>query len=92
MIKDLIDFFENAPLEEVTAKLKSYGVEFIENEVNNYNKILENKKLNISASSYTAKINSKLTYKSIDKIKVDYSLGISNFNQTYSNFEIGEIA
>lgn len=92
MMKKLMNFFENAPLEEVTAKLKSYGVEFTENEVNKYNQILENKKIVISEDNYTAEINYKLTYKKINKIKTDYTLEIKNLSQTYSSCEIGEIA
>ncbi|MCD5407113.1 MAG: hypothetical protein LRZ99_05430 [Desulfotomaculum sp.] len=36
MLKDLITFFETAPLSEVTAKLKKHGVEFIPNRVSDF--------------------------------------------------------
>lgn len=92
MMKKLIDFFENAPLEDVTSKLKSYGIEFTENEVNKYNQMLENKKFIISNVKYTVEIDSKLTYKKIDRIQTDYKFEMKSFNQTYSSYEMGEIA
>lgn len=92
MIKNLIDFFENASIEEVTSKLKSYNVEFVTDEVNKYENILESKKISISKIKYNAEINSKLTYKTFKEINTNYKFEFKEINQTYSNCKIGDVA
>lgn len=42
-MKKIVNFFENAPLEEITEKLKVYGVGFTENKVDKKNQVLENR-------------------------------------------------
>lgn len=93
MIKDLIDFFENASLEEVTMKLKQYDIEFVDNKIDRYDYMLEKPKIFVSSESYSAKINSKLTYKKLEKIRTDYRFeSKDNLKNIYSSFEMGEAA
>lgn len=93
MLKDLINFFENAPLDEVTSELKKYNVEFIKNNVEKYNNILNKSQKIIFNDSYNATVNSKLTYKRVSNINTDYNIDInSNINMLYSEVGIGEAA
>lgn len=93
MLKDLINFFENAPLDEVTSELKKYNVEFIKNNVEKYNNILNKSQKIIFNDSYNATVNSKLTYKRVSNINTDYNIDInSNINMLHSEVGIGEAA
>lgn len=93
MLKDLINFFENAPLDEVTSELKKYNVEFIKNNVEKYNNILNKSQKIIFNDSYNATVNSKLTYKRVSNINTDYNIDMnSNINMLHSEVGIGEAA
>ncbi|MDY3208425.1 hypothetical protein ACEE21_02470 [Clostridium baratii] len=93
MLKDLINFFENAPLDEVTSELKKYNIEFIENNVEKYNNILIKSQKIIFNDSYNATVNSKLTYKKVDNINTDYNIDTKcNIDMLYSEFGIGDAA
>lgn len=92
MLKELIDFFENAPLEEITSELKKYNIEFVENNVDKYNNFLSKTQMSISKASYNARVNSKLTYKKIDKVNISYKINCDSMNKMYSESGIGDAA
>lgn len=93
MLKDLINFFENAPLNEVTSELKKYNIEFIENNVEKYNNILIKSQKITFNDSYNATVNSKLIYKKVGNINTDYNIDTKcNINMLYSELGIGDAA
>lgn len=88
MIQDLIDFFETAPLDEVTKLLKEYDVEFVQNrKVLKYENLLDNQNRFINKNDVKIGIQSTLSYKTLKDPMLNYEIQISS-NEDLDNYTL----
>ena len=75
MIEQLINFFETAPLDEVTELLQKYDVEFVkEKQVLKYENLLGNRNTFIDKDTTNVEVQSKLSYKALKDLNLSYKI------------------
>lgn len=89
MLKDLVNYFEEIELDDLTNELKSYGVEFISNE-NIYKNFFEFKKI-FNARDYNVTLKEKFATTLIYNIK-DTVVKDSNSDNKFENTNTEEAA
>lgn len=84
MLKDLIEFFESAPLEEVTKKLKDSNVKFTSDIAEKYDNIMKN--INVSKENKYFYVTVKSKFNNDNNLNDKYNNYLRNCNY-YNNLK-----